>query len=57
MLNALWNYPTAFAGALQAVNAYLATVEALPPWISVAIAALVAAGNYAVVSPAKPRTQ
>jgi hypothetical protein len=53
--NSLWNYPTVFAGALQAVNAVLAAESVLPPVVAVAVAAVVAAVNFAAVSPAKPR--
>lgn len=53
LLKILWNNPTAFAGALQAGNAAAAAEGILPVWATVAIAALVAAANYAVVKPVK----
>jgi hypothetical protein len=55
IVTALWNYPTVFAGALQAVNASLATADVLPLWVAAPLAAVVAAVNYAAVSPVGPR--
>lgn len=55
IVNALWNYPTAFAGALQAVNATLAGTHVLPVWASITLATLVAVVNFAAVSPVGPR--
>jgi hypothetical protein len=53
--NALWNYPTVFAGALQAVNAALAGTHVLPVWAAITLATLVAVVNFAAVSPVGPR--
>lgn len=52
---ALWNYPTVFAGALQAGNATLAASGALPPLVATGIAVVVAIVNVAAVSPAFPK--
>ncbi|HEX5592003.1 MAG TPA: hypothetical protein VFX35_01500 [Solirubrobacterales bacterium] len=51
---ALWNYPTIFAGALQAVNASLAAADVLPVWVALPLAAFVAAVNFAAVGPVGP---
>jgi hypothetical protein len=55
IMDSLWNYPTAFAGALQAANAVLAAEHVLPPVVAVGVAALVAAVNFAAVTPTKPK--
>lgn len=51
----LWNYPTVFAGALQAVNAGLAAAGVLPPAVAVGIGVVTATVNYVAVTPAYPR--
>jgi uncharacterized membrane protein YphA (DoxX/SURF4 family) len=56
IINALWNYPTVFAGALQAVNALLAAEGVLPTWASISLASVVAVANFAAVSPAHPKS-
>ena len=55
IINALWNYPTVFAGTLQAVNASLAAAGVLPVWAAAPLAAVVAAVNFAAVSPANSK--
>lgn len=55
IVNALWNYPTAFAGALQAANASLAAADVLPIYVAAPLAAVVAVANFVAVTPANPR--
>lgn len=55
IVNSLWNYPTIFVGALQAANAVLAAQHVLGALPAIIVAAVLAALNFAAVTPAKPR--
>ena len=52
---ALWNYPSVFAGAVQAGNATLAAAGVLPPVAAAGVAVFTAIVNFAAVNPTNPK--
>jgi len=52
---ALWNYPSAFAGAVQVANAGLAAANVLPKPVAVAVSVVAAVLTYVAVNPANPK--
>jgi hypothetical protein len=52
---ALWNYPTVFAGAVQAANATLAAAGVLPPLVALGISTVAAVCNFVAVTPSNPK--
>jgi uncharacterized membrane protein YphA (DoxX/SURF4 family) len=54
IVNALWNYPSVAAGALQIANVTLTAEGTLPTFVAIPLAIVTAIAQYAAVSPARP---